>query len=79
MSGWIRTQNKVITKFTFSSLFHTAWLLAMTHANLMAGYKKAGVYPLNRHAIPVVNETDAIEQDQRNLSDYQGNLSNSLY
>ena len=60
---WVeKNPNKVITKFSFSSLFHKAWLLAMTPANLMAGFKKAGVYPFNRHAIPVVNETDVIEQ-----------------
>ena len=63
-----KNPNKVVTKFTFSSLFHKAWLLAMTHANLMAGFKKSGVYPLNRHAIPVINETDVIEQDPSDTS-----------
>ena len=60
---WVdKNPNKVITKFTFSSLFHKAWLQAMTPANLIAGFKKAGVYPLNRQAIPVVNENDVTEQ-----------------
>ena len=43
---------KVITNFKLSSLFHKAWLQAMTPANVMAGFKKAGVFRFNRHAIP---------------------------
>ena len=35
----------------------------MTPANQIAGFKKAGVYPLDRHAIPVVDETNVSEQD----------------
>ena len=63
-----KNPNKVVTKFTFSSLFDKAWLLAMTPTNLMAGFKKAGVDPLNRHANPVINEIDVIEQDPSDTS-----------
>ena len=66
---WVEENpDKVITKFKFSSLFHRAWVQAMRPANVMAGFKKAGVFPFNRHAIPVVDcrDDDATEQGPSN-------------
>lgn len=42
---------KVITKLNFCSVFKPAWLTASTPSNIVNGFKKTGIYPLNRHAI----------------------------
>ena len=48
-----KNPGKVITKFNCNSLFSKAWFQALTPANLIAGFKTCGVYPLNRSAIIV--------------------------
>jgi len=44
---------QVIIKFNFNSLFVKAWIAAITPANLIAGFKSCGIYPLNRSAIVI--------------------------
>ena len=39
---------KVVTRFSFSPLFSTAWMTAMTSSNIIAGFKATGIYPFNR-------------------------------
>ena len=46
-----KNPGKVITKFNFNYLFSKAWFQALTPANLIAGFKTCGVYPLNRSII----------------------------
>ena len=41
---------KVVTKFQFSPIFSKAWARSMIVANITAGFRVTGVYPLNRHA-----------------------------
>ena len=41
---------KVVTKFQFSPIFSKAWARSMIIANITAGFRVTGVYPLNRHA-----------------------------
>ena len=38
---------KVITRYTFSSLFSRAWMSSMTAANSIAGFQTTGIYPLD--------------------------------
>ena len=45
----------VINKYNFSGLFAKAWLLALTPANIVSGFKKCGIYPFNRNAIVIPN------------------------
>ena len=42
---------KVVTKFQFSTLFNRAWTRSMTMANVAAGFRVTGIYPLNRHVL----------------------------
>ena len=42
---------KVVTRFQFSFLFGHAWMKAMTHLNIVAGFKVTGVYPTDRYRI----------------------------
>ena len=41
----------VITKYQFSTLFSKAWYKAIQPQNLIAGFKKCGIYPYNPEAI----------------------------
>ena len=46
----------VINKYNFSGLFIKAWLLALTSANIVSGFKKCGINTFTRNAI-VTNTT----------------------
>ena len=48
-----KNPGKVITNFNFSSLFSEAWCRAVTPVNIMAGFRRAGVYPLNPQAVAI--------------------------
>ena len=52
----------VISKFNFYGIFREAWLKAISPSNVIAGFKKAGVYPLNRDKILL--STDNSESSQ---------------
>ena len=66
-----KNSGRVITKFTFNSLFSQAWLLAVTPANVMAGFKPSGVYPLNRQSklphllLPAQQKTALIQKKMK--------------
>ena len=40
----------------FSHLFSQAWLTALSPANIIAGFRKRGIHPFNRQAIPLSHE-----------------------
>jgi len=42
-----KNPGRIITKFNFTQLFSQAWLQAVTPMNVMAGFRRAGVYPFN--------------------------------
>lgn len=44
---------RLVTKYSFSELFAKAWVRAVTPANVIAGFQKAGIYPFNPKAIKV--------------------------
>ena len=46
----------MISKLKFSLLFAEAWLKALTPVNIVAGFRKCGIYPFNREAIPLAHE-----------------------
>ena len=48
----------VIFKLNFSQLFRQTWVQAVTTAVVSSGFRKAGVYPLNRARISVVSGRD---------------------
>lgn len=51
----------VISKYNFSEVFAEAWLKALTPVNIVSGFRKCGIYPFNRDAIPVSDEQDESE------------------
>ena len=46
-----KNPGRVISKFNFCSIFRPTWLKAITPTNIVAGFRKAGVFPLNRKVI----------------------------
>ena len=46
----------IISRLNFSSIFSGAWLKAFTPENVLAGFRKCGIYPFNRHAIPLSHD-----------------------
>ena len=50
---------QVVTRYNFSRLFSRAWMESMTCSNIMAGFRKTGVYPLNRNAVKLPGESTA--------------------
>ena len=42
---------KVVSRFSFSQIFHEAWDSAMTRNNIIAGFRVTGIYPLCRAAL----------------------------
>ena len=59
---------KIITKFNFSSLFSKAWYQAITPLNIMAGYRKAGVYPYNPKALAITEPAEKSSSDTPSVS-----------
>ena len=48
-----KNPGKVITKFNFNKLFSEAWLKYLIPANIIAGFRKCGVYSYNPTAISI--------------------------
>ena len=55
---------RVITRFQFSALFSQAWSLAVTPANITAGFRTCGVYPFNPAAISIPANPDKGKEDE---------------
>ena len=49
-----KNPGKVISKLNFCSEFKPAWHNAIIPSSIINGFKKAGVFPFNRHAVTVV-------------------------
>ena len=47
-----RAAGRAITKGEFFQVFNMAWERAMTPKAIKAGYKRTGIWPVNRQAIP---------------------------
>ena len=62
----------VISKLNFSKLFAEAWLRAVTPANIIAGFRKCGIYPFNRNAIPILEEVQHIDVDAEDELKHDG-------
>jgi len=51
-----KNQGVLITKYNFSKIFSSAWLKSLFPQNLIAGFRKCSVLPLNCNAIKVIEE-----------------------
>ena len=50
---------KVAMIYQFSKLFSAAFMRAMTMGNIVSGFKKSGIYPVNRHTISIPGKEPA--------------------
>ena len=62
----------VISKLNFSKLFAEAWLRAVTPANIIAGFRKCGIHPFNRNAIPILEEVQHNDMDAEDELKHDG-------
>jgi len=46
-----KNPGRVITKYTFNTIFSEAWLNSLVPANIVSGFKTCGVYPFNPKAV----------------------------
>ena len=59
-----RNSGRVITRYQFSSLFRKAWLKSMSLANIAAGFRVTGIYPVNRNALsPIKEKADSLTKE----------------
>ena len=42
---------KVVNRYNFSKIFHSAWVQGMSMKNVIASFKAVGVYPVNRDVV----------------------------
>ena len=49
----VKNRGKVVSRYSFSTVFCSAWMKAMTIKNIVGGFKVCGIYPLDRDAIKV--------------------------
>ena len=54
-----KNPGSIVTKFNFSRLFSQAWCRAVTPANVIAGFRRAGLYPFNPNAISLTEDTSS--------------------
>ena len=57
----------VISKHNFfCGIFREAWLKAISPSNIISGFKKAGVHPVNRNKVLLSSNNSANKQDNGN-------------
>ena len=49
----VKNRGKVVSRYSFSTVFCSAWMKAMTIKNIVGGFKVCDIYPLDRDAIKV--------------------------
>ena len=52
-----KTLGKVLSRYSFSKVFSQAWTKAMTIRNIVSGFKVTGVYPVDRYALVLPEES----------------------
>ena len=53
----VKNPGMSVTKHNFSSVFSEAWIKALSVRNILSGFRTTGVYPPNRDAIKVPDES----------------------
>ena len=52
LSFWRNRPERVLSKEMFGKTFTSVWTKCMTMANIQSGFRKCGIYPFNKDAIP---------------------------
>ena len=56
-SYMVNNPGRMITRFEFSALLSEAWFKAMTVKNVRGGFKVTGIYPFDRNAVSLPEDT----------------------
>ena len=55
----------VISKYNFCGIFREAWLKAISPRNIIAGFKKAGIHPINRNKVLLSTDNSTSKQSTK--------------
>lgn len=67
----------IINKWTFPSLFKSAWENGVTSENIVSGFRACGIYPFNPHAIPISAYLPSLASDVSQNTVTTPNISKS--
>ena len=67
---------KFMSKVHFNTVFSKAWAKAALPSNAVAGFKKAGIHPLNEEAIPVYSQSSSTSNNS-SASNYNNSITDS--
>ena len=70
---------RIITKYTFNTIFSEAWIKSLVPANIVSGFKTCGVYPFNPKAVLDHDPCEANNSNSQSsgISASNGNSSNA--
>ena len=71
-----KNPHKLMSKVHFNSVFSNAWAKAAVPSNAIAGFKKAGIHPLNEEAIPVYSQSSSTSNNS-SASNHSNSITNS--
>lgn len=71
-----KNPHKLMSKVHFNSVFSKAWAKAAVPSNAVAGFKKAGIHPLNEEAIPVYSQSSS-NSNNSSVSNYSNSTTTS--
>ena len=71
-----KNPHKLMSKVHFNTVFSKAWAKAAVPSNTVAGFKKAGIHPLNEEAIPVYSQSSSTSNNS-SASNYNNSITNS--
>ena len=57
----LKNQGKVISKFSFSQIFSKAWLKSVISSNIISGFRKTGIYPLDKTKLLPADDKSSTE------------------
>ena len=60
-----KNPGEMVSRYSFSAVFCSSWMKAMTISNIVAGFKVSGIHPLNRDAIklPKVKSIEKLSEE----------------
>ena len=71
-----KNPHKLMSKVHFNTVFSKAWAKAAVPSNAVAGFKKAGIHPLNEEAIPVYSQSSNTTNNS-SASNYNNSITDS--
>ena len=71
-----KNPHKLMSKVHFNLVFSNAWAKAAVPSNAVAGFKKAGIHPLNEEAIPVHNQSSGTSNNS-SASNHSNSITNN--